>query len=189
MLFWSLVPTDLRMPPSTCLLPGLFWCYFLSPNSLTDHHTKIAVHSVVSLSLTLSPHPIDVVALPLDPASGEIPLILLSLTTRAWDHPHRQRWRWARYLVVLSDDIFSAPDLKNGFLRVSGAFPPHFRLWLSLEHLIKPLLFFFSLLHCCVLYWSEEEYGQVCGRLGLSGLENYYFFLEIWWAGPWSFGT
>jgi hypothetical protein len=43
---------------------------------------------------------------------------------------------------------------------------------------------FSSLFHCCVLYQSEEEDEQVGGRLGLrrlgfSGLDNYYHFLEI----------
>jgi hypothetical protein len=41
---------------SSCpLLLGLFWRHFLPPNFLAGHHTKVAIHSVVSLSLPLSP--------------------------------------------------------------------------------------------------------------------------------------
>jgi hypothetical protein len=36
------------------LLPRLFWCHFLPPNFLAEHHIKVAIHSVVSLSLPLS---------------------------------------------------------------------------------------------------------------------------------------
>jgi hypothetical protein len=44
-------PGDVSSHP---LLHGLFWCYFLPPNFLAGHYTKVVIH-YVSLSLLLSP--------------------------------------------------------------------------------------------------------------------------------------
>jgi hypothetical protein len=51
------------------------------------------------------------------------PLIVLSLTTHAWDRPHKQRWRSVRDLGVPSDNISLPLTWKLGFFECLDRFP------------------------------------------------------------------